>query len=100
MEDYLRKNLEIFLAPVFKSVHWDITCVKEPGGCPEVEALTFQKDTKSIFSKDNATLCSSLGGVLGLSLNIEIPTTTVYKTGFCIVLMKPLPVCPFQKNVR
>ncbi|KAJ1398407.1 putative phospholipase A1 member A isoform X2 [Sesbania bispinosa] len=63
MEDYIRRNIDIPPAP---------------------------KDTKSIFSKDNATLCSSLGEVLGLSLNIEILATAVYEPGFGIVPTKPL----------
>ncbi|KAJ1393276.1 DUF11 domain-containing protein [Sesbania bispinosa] len=56
MEDYLCRNDEISPAPGFKYVHWDITLVKDPGGYLEAEVLTFQKDAKSIFSKDNATL--------------------------------------------
>ncbi|KAJ1390262.1 hypothetical protein SESBI_37624 [Sesbania bispinosa] len=76
--------------------------VKDPGagGYPEAEILTFQKDAKSIFSKDKATMCSSLGGVLGRSLNIEIPATAVYVLSSGIVSMKPFPVCIFQRHVR
>ncbi|KAJ1392059.1 hypothetical protein SESBI_36130 [Sesbania bispinosa] len=101
MEDYLCRNDEISLAPVFKSVHWDITLVKDHGGYPESEVLTFQKDAKSIFNKDNATLCSSLGGVLGLSLNIEIPTTAVYDLLLALGLSKiPNPRRPLKKAVE
>ncbi|KAJ1409052.1 hypothetical protein SESBI_23078 [Sesbania bispinosa] len=71
MEDYLCKNVDISPAPMFEFVHWDITLVKDPGG-----------------------------RALGLSLNIEIPVTAVYKPGFGIVFTKPLPVCLFQKHVR
>ncbi|KAJ1395711.1 Transposon Ty3-I Gag-Pol polyprotein [Sesbania bispinosa] len=100
MENYLCRNNEIPPKPVFKFVHWDITWAKDLGGYPKGEVLMFKKDAKSIFSKDNATLCSSLGEVLGLSLNIEIPVTVVYEPGSGIVSMKPLPVCPFQRHVQ
>ncbi|KAJ1400099.1 T9SS C-terminal target domain-containing protein [Sesbania bispinosa] len=65
MEDYLLRNQELFPVPMFKSVRWNITWVKDPGGYPEAEVLTFQKNAKSIFSKDNSTLCSSLGEDFG-----------------------------------
>ncbi|KAJ1392965.1 hypothetical protein SESBI_35392 [Sesbania bispinosa] len=93
MEDYLCRNDEIPPALVFKSVHRDITLVKDLGGYPEAKVLTFQN------SKDNAILCSSLGGVLVVSLITEIPTTAVYVPGSGIISTKPLPVCLFQKHV-
>ncbi|KAJ1401882.1 hypothetical protein SESBI_28406, partial [Sesbania bispinosa] len=71
--------------------------MKNPGRYPEAGVLTFQKNAKSIFSKDNATLCSSLEGVLGLSLKIEIPRTDNERTKFWFRLHKTSPCVPIPE---
>ncbi|KAJ1386810.1 hypothetical protein SESBI_40501 [Sesbania bispinosa] len=88
MEDYLLGNKGVFPVPVFETARWDNTFEKDPGDFPEARVLTFQKNAKSISSKDNSTLCSSLRSFL----NRDVSTSFLYKPGFGIVSTKPLPV--------
>ncbi|KAJ1440946.1 hypothetical protein SESBI_01621 [Sesbania bispinosa] len=94
MEDYLLKNKDVFPVFVFEAASWDNTFKKDPGDFPEAGVLTLKKNAKSIFSKDNSTLCSSLRRTLIIFLNRDISTSLLYEPGFGIVSMKPLPINP------
>ncbi|KAJ1406758.1 hypothetical protein SESBI_24871 [Sesbania bispinosa] len=57
MEDYLIRNKGVFPVPVFEDISWDNTFKKDPRDFPEAGFLKFQKNAKSIFNRDNSTLC-------------------------------------------
>ncbi|KAJ1428300.1 hypothetical protein SESBI_09031 [Sesbania bispinosa] len=94
MEDYLLRNKDVFPIHVFETANWDNTFEKDLGDCPEAGVLTFQKNTKSIFGKDNSTLCCSLRRILRIFLNRDVLASFLYEPSFGIVSMKPLPVKP------
>ncbi|KAJ1423123.1 hypothetical protein SESBI_12563 [Sesbania bispinosa] len=94
MEDYLLRNKGVFPVPVFEAASWDNTLEKDLVDCPDSEVLMFQKNTKSIFSRDNSTFCSFLRRILRIFLKRDVSTSFLYELGFGIVSMKPLPVKP------
>ncbi|KAJ1425753.1 hypothetical protein SESBI_10831 [Sesbania bispinosa] len=96
IEDYLLRNKGVFLVPVFKATSWDNTYEKDPRDCPEAKVLTFQKNKKSIFSKDNSTLCSFLRRILRIFLKRDVSASSLNEPGFGIVSMKPIPVKPSE----
>ncbi|KAJ1433883.1 hypothetical protein SESBI_05723 [Sesbania bispinosa] len=96
MKDYLLRNQGVSPVLVFKAASWDNTFEKDPGDCPDTEVLTFQKNAKSIFSRDNSTLCSFLRRILRIFLERDVSASFLYEPGFGIVSMKPLPVKPLK----
>ncbi|KAJ1438417.1 TIGR01777 family protein [Sesbania bispinosa] len=71
---------------------WDNIFEKDYRVWPEARGLTFWKNAKSIFSKDNTTLCSSLRRILRLPLNIDVSVSIMYILGSGIVPTKHLLV--------
>ncbi|KAJ1403273.1 hypothetical protein SESBI_27421 [Sesbania bispinosa] len=100
MEDYLLRKKGLFHVPMFKATSRDNTFEKDPEDCPKVEVLTFQKNAKSIFSRDNFTLCSILRRILRIFLKRDVSASSLNEPGFGIVSTKPLPICLFQRHVR
>ncbi|KAJ1388665.1 hypothetical protein SESBI_38932 [Sesbania bispinosa] len=94
MEDYLLRNKGVFYVSVFEAASWDNTFEKDPGDFLEARVLTYQKNTKSIFSRDNSTWCYSLRRILRVFLNRDVSTSFLYEPSFGIVSTNPLPVNP------
>ncbi|KAJ1409545.1 lipase [Sesbania bispinosa] len=69
---------------------WDNIFRKEFNVCLKAKVLTFQKDAKSIFSKNNSKLYSSSRRILRLCLNIDVSTITVYVPSLVYAAMKRL----------
>ncbi|KAJ1409040.1 hypothetical protein SESBI_23062 [Sesbania bispinosa] len=90
MEDYLLRNNGVFLVPMSEAATWNNTLEKDAGDFPDVEVLTFEKNAKSIFSKDNSTSCAFLRRMLRVFLKRDVSASFLYQPGFGIVSMKPL----------
>ncbi|KAJ1393442.1 hypothetical protein SESBI_34976 [Sesbania bispinosa] len=95
MEDYLLRNKGVFSVPMFEAAIWDNTFEKDPGDCPEAKVLTFEKNTKLIFSRDNSTLCAFLRKILRIFLKRDV-ASSLNEAEFVIVSMKPLPAKPSE----
>ncbi|KAJ1389280.1 argonaute 5 [Sesbania bispinosa] len=94
MEDYLLRNIGVFPVPVFEATRWDNTFEKDPGDFLGNEVLTFQNNAKSIFSRENSTLCSFLRRILRIFLKRDVSASFLYEPSFGIVSTKPLPIKP------
>ncbi|KAJ1393441.1 hypothetical protein SESBI_34975 [Sesbania bispinosa] len=95
MEDYLLRNKGVFSVPMFEAAIWDNTFEKDPGDCTEAKVLTFEKNIKLIFSKDNSMLCAFLRKILRIFLNRDV-TISLNEPEFVIVSMKSLPEKPSE----
>ncbi|KAJ1376188.1 putative serine/threonine-protein kinase [Sesbania bispinosa] len=89
MEDYLLRNKGVFLVPVFKVASWENTFEKDIGDFPEAEVLTFKKNAKSIFNRDNSTLCPFMRRILRMFLKRDVTKSSLNKPGLWTLAISP-----------